>query len=218
MSHIDIHALGSMIMIIGAFLTFGTAFVLGWTMPGHRPLHDYVSELTLGPLGWVQRVNFLFTGAVQIIFGLGISQGVGPALSVRAGGVLVALIGLGLIGCGVTPVERRPFSMMSQGARLHLLCAIVFVFAPMPLACLAFASAFDGDPGRSWLVPYTLATGAMSVVFFLMGMSPGLATRLSASRWLLVARRYAGLIQRLGFGVFLIWEVVVSLTASRPLI
>ena len=202
-------------MVIGAFLTCSTVVILGWVMPGYRPLHDYVSELALGPRGWIQRINFVFTGTVHVIFGLGMSQALGRGLAVRAGAALLGLIGLGMIGCGATPVERRPFSVMSRGGQLHLLFAVIFVFALMPLVCLAFARAFTSHPGWSGLVPYTLGTAVMNVVFFMMGISPGLASRLPGSRWPLIASRYAGLIQRMYFGSFLIWEVVVSFTAAR---
>lgn len=58
------------------------------------------SFLLLGPGGWVQRINFLLTGALFLAAAVGLRRGCG-----RTAGVLSALLGLGLIVGGCFPPD-----------------------------------------------------------------------------------------------------------------
>lgn len=92
------------IVFVGSFL------VQGAVRPGYDPLRHPVSALSLGPGGWVQMLTFWVTGALIIAFALGLrAAGVG-----RATPILIAIVGLGLIGAGPfgrgSTRSRRPSS------------------------------------------------------------------------------------------------------------
>jgi Protein of unknown function (DUF998) len=63
----------------------------GWMRAGYDPASMFVSELSLGPWGWVQIANFVITGllliwfasGVRAIFPAGKAARVGPLLLIR---------------------------------------------------------------------------------------------------------------------------------------
>jgi Protein of unknown function (DUF998) len=86
--------------VVVAFLTFaqlGFMLGLGWNSLGSSDV-PWPSGLALGPLGWLQVLNFAFFGITVIIFAIGLHRGVAasgrlswaaPALLVVAGVALV---------------------------------------------------------------------------------------------------------------------------------
>ncbi|GHO68074.1 hypothetical protein KSC_069660 [Ktedonobacter sp. SOSP1-52] len=50
---------------------------------GYNPIAQEVSDLTAGPFGWVQQVNFIVFGLLIIAFAVGLSRGVRAAASWR---------------------------------------------------------------------------------------------------------------------------------------
>jgi Protein of unknown function (DUF998) len=53
------------------FLTFSVA---GAVRPGYDPLRHPISSLEFGPDGWVQHLNFVFTGTLVTLFALGLGK------------------------------------------------------------------------------------------------------------------------------------------------
>ncbi|GAA2345530.1 DUF998 domain-containing protein [Dactylosporangium salmoneum] len=64
---------------------------------GYHPVRQTVSELALGPGGWVQVVNFLVAGVLMLVFAAGLRG---------ARRVLIAIWGIGLLGAGVFVTDR----------------------------------------------------------------------------------------------------------------
>ncbi len=75
--------------------------VLGFIKPGYDPVVRFVSEGSIGELGWIQIVNFLVFGATLLVFSLALWQGFGPRLSGRIGSVLIGIVGVGALAAGV---------------------------------------------------------------------------------------------------------------------
>src|SRR5690349_12789056 len=76
-----------------------TALVQGLTRPGFDLLHDDVSLLSNGDLGWIQIANFVVTGAFVIAAAVGMARALH---GVSAWGPrLLAVFGAGLIGAGI---------------------------------------------------------------------------------------------------------------------
>ena len=95
-------------------LAAGPLFVLAFLIEGalkndgYEVLRHPVSSLALGQHGWLQTTNFLLCGALTVAFALGLWQSRRVA---RAGAVLVAVWGVGLIGAGLfitDPVSGYP--------------------------------------------------------------------------------------------------------------
>src|SRR5215469_9562368 len=89
--------------IVGPFFFLLVLLLDGWLTPGYSAMTEVVSFLELGPTGWIQRLNFVLTGLLFILFAYGFFQWMRPRssswwLSVTT--VLIALSGIGMILAG----------------------------------------------------------------------------------------------------------------------
>jgi hypothetical protein len=126
-----------------------------------------VSSLANGRLGWLQRVNFVLTGASYTAAASGLAFCPRRVIGSRAVPVLVGAAGLGLLGSGVfvtdpvggfpppSPGQRlgeggaTPTAKASRTGALHNLCAVP-VFVGIPLAGLLGAASFAGNREYLW--------------------------------------------------------------------
>ena len=157
-------------IIAGPFYVI-VALIQGFTRPGFELLHDDVSLLSNGDLGWIQIANFLITGALVIAGAAGMRRVLHGSRGGTWGPLLIGLFGLGLIGAGIfvadpmngfppgTPAGA-PAAISSHGL-LHILCAAVG-FLGLIVACFIFARRFAALKERDWMA-YSIATG---VIFF----------------------------------------------------
>src|SRR5919202_6384377 len=81
----------------------GGVILAGRLRPGYDPLQHGISELALGPSGWLQTANFLVTGLLLVAFALGIFIALEETLAVRAAVILLFLGGVGLVVLGLFP-------------------------------------------------------------------------------------------------------------------
>jgi hypothetical membrane protein len=147
----------------------------GAVTPDYDPLRHPVSSLSLGPLGWIQTVNFLVTGLLTLAFAVGLVRLHG--LRHKVGGVLVGIWGVGLIGAGAfvtDPVSGyRPgtpplrVEATTSGA-LHDLFSVAAFFA-LGTACFVLA----GGGGWQWAVYSVLSGVAFLGAFFVAGVGFG---------------------------------------------
>lgn len=148
------------------------AVAQGLTRPGFDLLHDDVSLLSNGSLGWIQIANFIVTGA----FVTAASVGMARALGGRSawGPRLLGLYGAGLIAAGIfvadpmngfptgTPAGR-PETISAHGM-LHIAVAGVG-FLCLVAACMVLARMFARERRRGWMV-YSLVTGILFLLAF----------------------------------------------------
>ncbi len=133
------------IVFVGSFL------VQGAVRPGYDPLRHPVSALSLGPGGWVQMLTFWVTGALIIAFALGLrAAGVG-----RATPILIAIVGLGLIGAGFAacdPISGYPVGSpipaprTAHGIAHDLFSTPVFTLLPAAMIVMARRSTGPATP------------------------------------------------------------------------
>lgn len=149
---------------IGAVLFVFVFTVLGWLDSGYSATRMFVSELSLGPQGWVQILNFVLTGALVVAFGRGLAAHFSTGAASRAGPVLVQGIGVSLIASG--PFITDPSAMFDQttthGFVHGIFGAIVFTFAP--ISCFVFYRRFRRDPWWRSLAGWTLFSGVVLTV------------------------------------------------------
>ena len=100
-------------------LFLAVLIVEGAARPGYRPLHDTISELSFGPRGWIQTANFIVFGMLFVVFARGVNASLDDSRAARAGGALLSLIGLGVIGAGLFRAEPWPPSSMSLAGVLR---------------------------------------------------------------------------------------------------
>jgi hypothetical protein len=135
--------------------------VEGWRRPGYSPLRMFVSELALGPDGWVQIVSFLVTGALVLVFGRGLARYSEHGPASRAGAVLLQVIGISLMASG--PFTTDPSAVFSE-VSVHGIIHGVFgalVFALAPLSCFLFGTPI-APPGHGLTGPRNAAAPAVS--------------------------------------------------------
>ena len=100
----------------------------GWLRPGYNPLAMYVSELSLGPYGWMQILNFIIFSILFLIFVRGIASEFKEGKASRFGPPLLTIIGLSFLVSG--PFVTDPgtiFLQMSWHGMIHgIFGAIVF--------------------------------------------------------------------------------------------
>ena len=69
-----IQKIGSWAGMLGTALFTLSFMINGFLRPGYNPVQRYVSELSIGPQGWIQIVSFLFLGICIVFFALGLKE------------------------------------------------------------------------------------------------------------------------------------------------
>lgn len=188
--------------MVGAVLFVAVFTVAGWLTPGYSPAGMFVSELSLGPQGWVQIFNFMLTGTLIVIFGRGLASYFRTGPASRAGPILMVIIGVSLIASG--PFITDPSAIFGQSS-LHgivhgIFGAIVFTLAP--LSCFVFYRRFRIDPAWRTLAGWTLASGLILTVGIAV-LKLSQQTGSSLFEW-------KGLVQRVLLVTFMAWIFAVA--------
>jgi uncharacterized protein DUF998 len=148
--------------------------------PGFDLLHDDVSLLSNGNLGWIQVANFVLTGAMVMACAVGAGRALGRGRGATSGPILLGLFGLGLIGAGIftaDPMNGFPpgtsagrASEISTYGLLHIATAGI-AFLCLISACFVFARRFASEQrgGRMW---FSVLTGVAFLAAF-VGVASG---------------------------------------------
>jgi hypothetical membrane protein len=187
---------------------FVTAFLVeGALRAGYSPLRHPVSALAIGPDGWTQATNFLVSGLLVVAFALG--------LRLRRHGwwlpVLVALVGIGLLGAGLCtcdPINGYPpgtplAPVATTSGTLHNAFSTL-VFLGLPIACLVAARR---ERRRRAFAAYSVASAVTLLGLFVLA-----ALGFAQDPALLPV---GGLMQRLCLVVGLTWLTVLALDHRR---
>ncbi len=191
----------------GAALFVAVFTILGWVQPGYSWTSMFVSELSLGPFGWIQILSFLLTGALVLVFGRGLAAQFSTGAASRVGPLLVQGIGVSLTASG--PFTTDPSAMFEQtsahGLVHGIFGAIVFTFAP--ISCLVFYRRFRRDPNWRRLAGWTLAAGivlALGIVVLKISQQPGSGLF-----------EWKGLVQRVILVAFMAWIFAFAFRLRR---
>ncbi|MFX0062167.1 MAG: DUF998 domain-containing protein [Candidatus Hermodarchaeota archaeon] len=161
----DIRSFAAWAGMIGPVLFVGVFTVEGFLRPAYNPLSMYVSELSIGPRGWVQVLNFIIFGALFLIFALGVTIESKEQKSSQLGPILLNIIGLLFLLSGpfVMDPATTPRNEWSLFGTVHqLLGALAFVL--FPVSCFVFWWRFKEDPEWQSLRWGTLIAGLIIVV------------------------------------------------------
>ncbi len=181
----------------------------------YRPLRHPVSSLALGPRGWVQTANFGVTGALCLAGAAGLRLAGDRTAGSRAGPILVAAAGTGLIMSAAFPTDpvggyppgtSEVLTEPSRTGIAHNLAAIP-VFLGLPAAALGYGwrSWRAGDrPGFAVCCAATAVT--MPVTMALAGAGFSQSPRLAD---------YGGLFQRASIITGFAWLTAVSARALQ---
>ena len=185
---------------------FTLCFLLnGWLRTdSYDWLHNYVSDLSYFPYGWVQIINFLVIGVGLFVFALGVLR---EQIS-TAGSVLLLIIAAFyfLSGPFVTDPMNTPQGEMTLHGMVHGVLGAV-VFSLSPIASLVFGLRFRKTEGYKKLSVWSFVACRvmlLAVVFMKISQTPE-------------SRLYpiAGLIQRCALLTFYAWIVSFALIIRK---
>lgn len=197
--------------MIGSALFIATFTIEGLLRPGYNPISMYISELSLGPRGWIQITNFITSGALLLVFTLGIHYEFREGKASKAGPALLAVLAacLMLSGPFVMDTASTPIEQMTTSGLMHqLLGAVVFLLAP--IICFVFWRRFRIDPKWRALNWWTLIATVMiasAVIILRIASSPAFAASDLVS-WI-------GLIQRVALVPYLVWVFTFALALYK---
>ena len=146
----------------------------GFLRPHYDWIHHWGSELSLGPLGWIQAMNFVVTGAATIAFAFGLRRVLRPGRGSLSGPLFTGLFGLSLIVAGAFTIDPQPgyappgtvAGQETLHGAIHDLNAFP-CFAALTAAVLVFSYRFAGE--RRWGgLAYSLATAMIVLATFVV--------------------------------------------------
>jgi hypothetical protein len=197
----DRRKLGAVAGIVGSVAFIAIFTIEGWLRPGYDAQRMFVSELALGPRGFVQILNFVACGFATILFARGMRAEF-PAAPVATR--LLDVVGVGLIGAGLFVMDPlgTPLSRLSWHHHLHGVFGAPFFYGA-PIACFLFARHFREAPRWRSLAGYTLATGVVIVV-------AAIALPLVVGLDWPTRPLWGGIVQRTHHIPYFVWQAIVA--------
>jgi hypothetical membrane protein len=191
--------------IIGPLLFIVVFLIEGATRADYSPLRHPISSLSIGEFGWMQVANFVVTGALMIVFAVGLRRVLGTA---GWGPMLLGLVGIGLIGSGIfitDPLNGYPpgTPLLPTVRTVHGILHDLFgipVFLGLPIAGLVFGRRFRRLGERGWATYSVFAGIAMFVIF--IPARAGFSQRALAE--------FPGVFQRVSLMVGLTWIALLA--------
>ena len=207
----DRHTIAGWAGMIGSAL-FVTVFTLeGWLRPGYDARSTFISELSIGPRGWIQILNFIILGTLFLVFTWGVAGEFREGKASKAGPILLAIIGFSFLVSGplVTDLAATPRDQMSLHGILHGIFGAL-VFSLSPISCFVFWRRFRQDPKWQHLQGWTLAAGIITTAaVVLLSVSTKIPVTPNAfTPW-------NGLIQRMVIIPYLIWIFIFAWALRR---
>ena len=162
--------------VVGPAVFVAVFLFLGAIKPGYDARARFVSEGSIGELGWIQIGNFELLGIALLAFTAALWNGYGNETSGRIGAGLMAAVGVGLIFAGVFVTDPGT-KIVSRHSLVHVIASMV-VFGGLMLACLAFAWR---SHGQGEFTAYSVATSVFIPI--------GIVVTNVAGRWTGLAQR-----------------------------
>lgn len=209
---------------IGPLLFILVFLIEGATRPDYSAWHQVVSDLSLGPDGWMQIANFLQCGLLLLGFALGLRQVLRSGKGALWGPLLLSIGGVALILSGLfvtDPSLGYPPGTTTSGlptlhGAIHSVAGVI-LFGSVAAASVILARRFAGDPAwRGW-AGYSLTTGIIVAgVFIVMDVV------LSLDQQHIFPASPTGLLQRIaiiagwGWIALLAFRLLGHIPASAP--
>jgi Protein of unknown function (DUF998) len=199
---------------VAALLLLLVIGVDGATRPGYDAWHHGVSQLTLGELGWLERLTYVVCGLSITGFAAGATRALSSGPGATWGPRLIAAVGLGLVVAGVFPTDPalgfpagEP-EVVSTAGRLHQVGGSL-LFIGLIGACFTFGRRFGHDGRRGWAIS-GIVTGALVTV---SALAAGIVYRLEMVGALSTGP--AGGLERVAFGLGFGWITLVAVDLIR---
>jgi hypothetical protein len=150
------------------------ALVIGSFRDRYNQLRLPISLLAVGNYGWIQIANFVVCGVSLIALALGL-RAILTGRGSTWGPLLIAVVGLGLVGAGLSPTDPGlgfpPGGQAEPGPTLHGHLHDVFsiaVFVGLPAAMFVLARHFDDRGERGWALCASICGVALVAGFIII--------------------------------------------------
>lgn len=192
--------------MIGSALFVIVFTIEGWLRPGYDWRSTFISELSIGPRGWIQIVNFIILGILFLVFTRGVAAEFQDGKASKWGPILLAIIGFSFLVSGplVTDVASTPRDRMTLHGIFHGVFGAL-VFSLSPVSCFVFWHRFREDAKWQHLQGWTLAAGIITTVAVVLLSA---ATKQPVQPNAFTPRN--GLIQRMVIIPYLIWIFIFA--------
>lgn len=193
-SRLEQHGSGQRILALVGLATpiiFGCLFIVaGLLRPGYNPIRQYGSELEAGPLGWLQRGNFILVGSLLIVLAYNLHRGIANGPGWYLGPALIAIAGMALALVGFYPSGTWHY----RGFKLFAYASIA--------AFVVLTPRLRRDTRWRPFAPWSVIAAVLALILWLAyvwGANP--TSPLNSS---------IGLVQRLFLGVLFGWLAVLA--------
>jgi Protein of unknown function (DUF998) len=207
-------------LLLGSAAAGLTAFVAaflveGATRPGYSPWRHAVSQLSLGPFGWVNTIGILLTAAALLAFAAGLRSALPTGVGSTWGPRLITAAGVGFLLAAAFPIDPGlgyPPGTPAQHSLPGLVhgLAITVAFGCLSTTCFVMARRFASDPAWPGWPRYSTVTGLLVAAGYL---ATSVLTGLDQAG--VLSNAPGGLIQRAtivaGFG----WIVLLAVRLLR---
>jgi hypothetical membrane protein len=116
--------------VLGPVLFTVGFLLLGLLRRGeYDPVAEQVSNLTAGPYGWAQQVNFIVFGLLLLAFAAGLHRGMWPTRGGVTGPALLGCNGVGLVLAGLFPLREGAAGRVYDPIRVHSINGRIFLLS-----------------------------------------------------------------------------------------
>jgi hypothetical protein len=145
--------------------------------PGYNPRIHPLSLLSLGKWGWIQILNFVVAGVLNLYYARGLWKRLDGRIASIGAPLCVGIYGLALIVVGLFPTDPAdgfpPGSIASAApswhGMVHALGAL-FVFIPLAISLVMFWRFFASEHQPGW-ASYAIVSAIIIVALFFGGVS-----------------------------------------------
>ncbi len=183
-------------VLAGAFyLAVGISLAL--TRDGFELQHHALSLLTLGERGWMQRANFVVTGAMTSAAAVGFARALAPSPAARRAAVLLGVYAVALVASAVAlpdPMGGFPPGVDTASTTsgvLHFVAGAVG-FVALVAAALVVATWFL-EHGATRPAIWSYVAAAVIVAGFVLGAALAMSSAGVFALWLAVVTGWAWL-------------------------
>jgi hypothetical protein len=193
-------------------LYVGVIVLEGLLRPDYNDMTMFISELALGPGGFVQIANYIVFGLSILLFAIGVALTFGTTRAGRIGVTLLVIVGICSVAAGLFVIDPVPASGltykpgaigppdMSFSSKFHyVVSSLMFVLAPVCAFCFVFAGRFAKDAIWQAFRRWSLVLGivmALGLILMKLATVPPPTNPL---------RPWRGLIQRVIVLPFSVW-------------
>ena len=185
-------------------LLFTLSFAInGMLRADYYPVRMYISELSIGPQGWIQIISFIFLGICIMLFSLGLKASLPTGRASRSSPILFMIIAVCYFVSG--PFVTDPMSMFDNQQTIHGTLHGIFgaiVFSLSAAVCFVLWRRFRVDEKSKSLAVFSLLAGIAMVVLIIL-MKIGQTQKGLLNDW-------AGVIQRCCLIISYAWIFTIS--------